>query len=105
ALNNLKQAIKLCKEEKAKEFHSFVSLNKKSFQFFMKYPSLYKEMSEDKKFFINKDLKASKDIFGSLFWVGINTCDLLNDSVLDHLDTALLMTKEGKGDLQRGGFF
>jgi hypothetical protein len=104
-IKHLKETLRLCKDNKPKKFHDYVVLNKKWLSFFLKYPKIYKDVAEGNKVFANKDLKESKDIFGDLWWLGINTHDLINDSVLNHLDTALLMTDEGTDDLKKVNFY
>lgn len=104
-IKHLKETLRLCKENKPKQFYDYVLLNKKWLIFFMKYPKIYKDVAEGNKVFVNKDLKESKDIFGDLWWLGINICDLINDAVLDHLDTSLLITNEGRDDLQKVNFY
>lgn len=63
-----------------------------------------KKASSGKKYFEGKKINKSQDIFDDLFHIGINSCDIMNKSVLNALDTALLVTGEGEHDLVKGGF-
>jgi len=105
ALTHLKKIIELCQDNKPKEFHDYLTINKKDLDFFMKYPTIYKDITEDDKLFEYKELQNSKDIFGDIWLLGRNVCDIMNDNVLTHLDTALLMTDEGKIDLKEAKFY
>lgn len=104
AVRSLGQIVRLCREGSPKEFYDYTVLNKKRMQFFHRYPAIFKEVSKDKNLFKGKNLKESKDIFGQLWWIGINLHDLTNQAVLNHLDGALLMSR-GEEDLSKVGFY
>lgn len=104
-IKHLKETLKLCKENKPKQFLNYITLNKNQLSFFIKYPNIYKNVAAGKIVYEYKNLKNSNDIFGDLFWLGFNLCDLINNSVLDHLETSLLIANDGCNDLKMVHFY
>jgi hypothetical protein len=103
-LDSLKEVLEICLSNAPKRYHIYVTNNLGKLDFIFKYPKIFEKASSGKKYFEGKKINKSKDIFDDLFHIGINSCDIMNKSVLNALDTALLVTDEGKHDLVKGGF-